>query len=760
MHQIDASFRTKKEERLAVRRRVRRRRIMLAAGAVVVCALGIGYYFTADQWSIRYYEDEVVAIPSDTESLPEDAAIYVPAIVDLPGDPMIISVGRGQNAPKVRSVPKPSDLVVPGISPHVNVLADTMVSSSERFMTTIPSSQEDFAFFQSQRTAAIAASTELPKQVKSQPAAAPPDTASGANADAVESGGNVGTGGDGGAVSSNFKKTGIENTTSIALVTSEADRYKPTEDIFVKVLTARSLESLVTEHRFPPDDAKKAQDALKTVFKRDALEPGFVVALRGLRDQQNGPLQLMQVAVYANQTYVGALSRDPDGTFVAATDPWVSDDLFNYSGEVADVGPQRQYRLLDAIYSTAARNQVPTSTIGEAIMYLSRGHDLNSFATPDDRFVLVYSNTPRDSTDSAGSVLYVAVQGAENSFECYVYRQANGNFGCASGGSLSLASGMTMPVNGVMTSTFGPRKDPVSGKIRLHKGVDWSAPMGTPVVAAFDGKISFEGSTGEYGKMVHVSHSGGRETRYGHLDGFADDVEVGDTVKAGEVIGYVGNTGLSTGPHLYFELREGGNAVDPLASSEVVSDDSAVGKLTDRIIRVESAGNAKAKNPLSSATGLGQFIDSTWMRLMRTYRPDLAQSMSRDDLLALRFDPTISRQMVLNLAREGEAYLRAHGHAITAGRLYLCHFLGMDGADLVLSSAADAPLGDLLGQRVIDANPFLSGKDVGWIIGWAEHKMDGSSRRESTKKTEPASPEFLQYKQAIAQIVQQTADIL
>ncbi|TIU47340.1 MAG: M23 family peptidase, partial [Mesorhizobium sp.] len=125
---------------------------------------------------------------------------------------------------------------------------------------------------------------------------------------------------------------------------------------------------------------------------------------------------------------------------------------------------------------------------------------------------------------------------------------------------------------------------------------------------------------------------------------------------------------------------------------------------------VESGGSARAKNPLSSATGAGQFITKTWIRMMNTYRPDLARSLSTADLLALRYDATLSREMVRNLAREGEAYLRARGHQITAGRLYLCHFLGMEGAAQVLAAPGSAQLSAVLGAAVIQANPFLTGK--------------------------------------------------
>ena len=342
----------------------------------------------------------------------------------------------------------------------------------------------------------------------------------------------------------------------------------------------------------------------------------------------------MQVSIYAKNVYVGTMARNAAGVFVVGVDPWVRDDLFNYSG-TPDEGPhKRQYRLLDAIYSTAARNNVPTGVIGEAIMYLSRGQDLNAFATFNERLVLIYSQTARGKDGATGRVLYVGVLGGEKTLECFVFQQSDGEFACVTGDdqvrSLTVTNGMVTPVSGVMTSTFGPRKHPILGTVRIHKGVDWAAPIGTPIVAAFDGQIAFEGDGGGYGNLVRISHANGRETRYAHMSRFAPNIGVGAAVKAGDIIGYVGTTGLSTGPHLHFELYQNNDAIDPLGTVTVLaSDDSAVELLTNRIIHVESGGSARAKNPLSSATGLGQFISSTWIRMMNTYRPDLARTLSQ-----------------------------------------------------------------------------------------------------------------------------------
>jgi murein DD-endopeptidase MepM/ murein hydrolase activator NlpD len=774
-HAIDASFREKKQAHAAQRKRRLLRKIAALAGGFVLLIVAAVVYATLDRWSFRTYDGDLEPV-AETDDIPDDAAVFVPAIVDLAGDPMLISLSSGAGGgPKVRAVARPADLVQPGISANIDVLTDTMVSSSERFMTTIPSSQEDFAFFQAQRSAAP---SPLPA-ASGAPLAAPEavDPAVPVDALARETFSDPAAGwgetvDQGEAELPEFRKTEIENTTSVAIVTPETERIEATSDIFVKVLSNRTLDSIVLENRFRSEDAKKAGEALKTLFSRDGLEAGFVVALRGFRTARDPTaMSLMQVSIYANDTFIGTLARDAAGEFVVGADPWVRDDLFHYSGEPAEGGHKRQYRLLDAIYSTAARNNVPTGVIGEAIMYLSRGQDLNAFATPDDRLTLIYSETGRSDDGSAGRVLYVAVRGGERNMECFVYQQSGGDFACVTGDdqvhSLTITNGMVTPTSGVMTSTFGPRRHPILKTVRIHKGVDWAAPIGTPIRAAFDGEIVFQGDGGDYGNLVRIAHSDGRETRYAHMSRFAIPVGAGTTVKAGDLIGYIGTSGLSTGPHLHFELYQGGTAVDPLGSVVAeTSDGGAVEKLTDRIIHVESGGSATAKNPLSTATGLGQFIESTWVRMMNTYRPDLARSMSRADLLALRFDPTISREMVRNLAREGEAYLRARGHAITAGRLYLCHFLGMDGAAKILSSPGNASLADVLGSGVISANPFLTGKDASYVIAWAEKKMSGRAPRVATAPTvevrevKQTSAEFAKYKTALTELVKSlTSDI-
>lgn len=184
------------------------------------------------------------------------------------------------------------------------------------------------------------------------------------------------------------------------------------------------------------------------------------------------------------------------------------------------------------------------------------------------------------------------------------------------------------------------------------------------------------------GDIVEITQEGGLVSRYIGLARLAPDIAGGATVIRGAVIGQTGQMAdQASGAH----SRNWPSCCCKAASPSTRCPISAPRprrwpriheSLIGNIIRIESAGNAAARNPRSTATGLGQFIDSTWLRMMRSYRPDLVVSLSQAELLELRLDPGISRQMVRNLAQENEGYLRQRGHAISAGRwLYLAHFL-------------------------------------------------------------------------------------
>jgi murein DD-endopeptidase MepM/ murein hydrolase activator NlpD len=133
-------------------------------------------------------------------------------------------------------------------------------------------------------------------------------------------------------------------------------------------------------------------------------------------------------------------------------------------------------------------------------------------------------------------------------------------------------SDFQLPVQAPVSSAFGMRRDPFSHQVKFHKGLDLSAPEGMKVVPALQGKVVYAGYSNGYGNTVILQHSDGFQTRYGHLGSIA--VEVGDTVDSQDILGTVGNTGRSTGPHLHFEVIRNGVAVDPMENLNVAFSDS------------------------------------------------------------------------------------------------------------------------------------------------------------------------------------------
>ncbi|MEM7777006.1 MAG: M23 family metallopeptidase, partial [Pseudomonadota bacterium] len=114
------------------------------------------------------------------------------------------------------------------------------------------------------------------------------------------------------------------------------------------------------------------------------------------------------------------------------------------------------------------------------------------------------------------------------------------------------------------TSGFGMRRHPILNRLRPHRGIDWAARSGTPIMAAGNGTVSFAGRRGAFGNLARIRHANGYETAYAHMQRFARGIKADVQVRQGDIIGYVGTTGLSSGPHLHFEVRVNGRHVDPL----------------------------------------------------------------------------------------------------------------------------------------------------------------------------------------------------
>jgi len=186
---------------------------------------------------------------------------------------------------------------------------------------------------------------------------------------------------------------------------------------------------------------------------------------------------------------------------------------------------------------------------------------------PDDRFDLIMANQRAAGGDSqAGPLLYAGLERRGQPSLQLVAWNVGGKMvwvDAATAGQVQAASAMMWPVNARITSTFGMRYHPILHFARMHSGIDFGAAWGTPIHAAADGQVSRAGWAGGYGRQVRIDHGGGLATSYSHMSRMI--VAPGSLVRQGQVIGYVGTSGLSTGSHLHYEVLRGGRAVNPMS---------------------------------------------------------------------------------------------------------------------------------------------------------------------------------------------------
>jgi len=223
-------------------------------------------------------------------------------------------------------------------------------------------------------------------------------------------------------------------------------------------------------------------------------------------------------------------------------------------------------RVGDGLYWSLRAAGVTSVAAAEYLRVIGSRIDVGGDIAPSDRFDLVIANRRAANGESeAGPLLYAGLDRAAAG-DLQIVRWTIGRrtgWYDANGSAEQNESGMMWPVAAPITSGFGLRIHPILRFARMHRGLDFGANRGAPVYAAADGQVSAAGWAGGYGRQVRLVHGGGIATSYSHLSGIvADD---GAMVRKGQLIGYVGSSGLSTGPHLHYEVYRGGVAVNPLS---------------------------------------------------------------------------------------------------------------------------------------------------------------------------------------------------
>lgn len=308
------------------------------------------------------------------------------------------------------------------------------------------------------------------------------------------------------------------------------------------------------------------------------LRPGTMLSLTlGRRPSKYQPRPLEKLAFRAAFDLNLTINRAADGFTLTRNAIAVDRTPMRVRGVVGD-----------SLYRSARAAGVPARVVEDYIKALAGRMPITDVA-PGDAFDIV-ADQARAATGEVevGALQYAGLDhgGRRVSLVRWGDRDgAGGSFLDVNGQQTETRGAMGMPVAGRVTSTFGWRVHPLLGFMRMHKGMDIGAPYGAPILAAIDGVVQFAGRSGGYGNFVKLAHAGGLASGYGHMSRIA--VAPGQGVRRGQVIGYVGSTGLSTGPHLHWEVWRNGVPVNPrslsLASIQTVSSD------TVRALRAKAA---------------------------------------------------------------------------------------------------------------------------------------------------------------------------
>ncbi|WP_159796503.1 M23 family metallopeptidase [Croceibacterium salegens] len=214
-----------------------------------------------------------------------------------------------------------------------------------------------------------------------------------------------------------------------------------------------------------------------------------------------------------------------------------------------------------SLYRSARNAGAPAKAVQEYLRTLGNEMDVSSGIASNDEFDLIvdYKRAATGEVE-AGKLLYAGLIRDGKPRKQLMRWGNDGQFFEASGNG-EMRSGLVAPVPGSRSSSYGMRRHPILGYSRMHKGIDFRAGYGEPIHAVTDGTVEFAGRHGGHGNFVKLQHGGGLETGYAHMSRIA--VRAGQHVRRGQVIGYVGSTGLSTGPHLHYEMYRGGKTIDP-----------------------------------------------------------------------------------------------------------------------------------------------------------------------------------------------------
>jgi murein DD-endopeptidase MepM/ murein hydrolase activator NlpD len=359
-----------------------------------------------------------------------------------------------------------------------------------------------------------------------------------------------------------------ENVTLLPKTKDQATGGNPSNERVHVVKKADTVTSILRDQGATPEEAKAIATTLGPRGRDGGLKEGEKLRILMAPAGPGQRLQPYRVIV-ANETAVEAVAALSDlGKYVA-----VDVQSMNTVTETADNSDDDDddgsgVRLYQSIYETALRNKVPANVIEDMVRIYSYDVDFQRKVQPGDSFDVFFAGEDEGATITEKTeVLYASLTVGGETKKYYRFQTPDDSvvdYYDETGKSAKKFLVRKPVNNAIMRSGFGSRRHPILGYVKMHTGVDWATPYGTPIFASGNGVVEVAGWEGGYGKYVKLKHNNGYETAYGHMSAFAKGLEPGKRVRQGQVIGFVGSTGQSTGAHVHYEILVNGRFVDPM----------------------------------------------------------------------------------------------------------------------------------------------------------------------------------------------------
>jgi len=369
----------------------------------------------------------------------------------------------------------------------------------------------------------------------------------------------------------------------------------------------RDITEAFADSGYTGDDATGMAEAIAKLLNAPALKAGTVLRV-GL-EVHGDAAKVVRTSVYDKTTHIVTIALDDHGQYVPAQEPEPNPELLTAFDDSPPVVVRGNLpNIYDGIYRAAYSYGMSKKMTQRLVKLLASGVDFQSRLNPADRLEVLFSQPDGDDQASDESeLLYVSSTfgGQTRNFYRFQLQDGSTDYFDENGSSAEQFLLRNPLPNGRFTSGFGARKHPILGYVRMHTGTDWAAPIGSPIIAAGNGVVEKAGWAGGYGKQIILRHANGYETSYNHQSAFAKGIEPGVHVRQGQTIGFLGQTGLSTGPHLHYELIVNGTKVDPmrvrLPVGKVLKGDDLVAFKRERE-RIDDLLKQEDSNPLKVAS--------------------------------------------------------------------------------------------------------------------------------------------------------------